>query len=82
MESVVHSFLHQNCHHQLPSPYEYEIWNYQPADVDLIQQAIEKFSCEKSFRKLNINEMVFLFNRTIKNIFSNFIHLGLTTSSS
>ena len=84
MESGVHSYLHQNCHHQLiyaknnlkvfyPPPYGREIWHYQLANVDLIQRAIEQFSWEKSFRNLNINEMVFLFNKTIKNIFSNFI---------
>ena len=49
------------------------ICHYQRANVDLIQRAIEEFSWEKSFRNLNINEMVFLFNKTIKNIFSNFI---------
>ena len=84
MESGVHFFLHENCHHQViyekinlkvfyPSPYKREIWHYQRANVDLIQQAIEQFSWEKSFRNLNINEMVFLFNKTIKNIFQNFI---------
>ena len=84
MESGVHSSLHQNCHHQLiytkvnlkvfyAPPYEREIWHYQRANVDLIQRAIEQFSWEKSFRYLHVNEMVFLFNKTIKNIFSNFI---------
>ena len=65
MESGVHSFLHQNCHHQtiyakinlkvfyLPP----EIWHYQRANVDLIERAIEQFSSEKSF---NINESVFI----------------------
>ena len=84
MESGVHSPLYQYCHHQIiyakinlkvfyPPPYEREIWHYQRANVDLIQRAIEQLSCEKSFRSLNINEMVSLFNKTIKNIFSNFI---------
>ena len=45
----------------------------QRANVDLIQRAIEQFAWEKSFRNININEMVFVFNKTIKNIFSNFI---------
>ena len=49
----------------------YGIINVQ--NVDLIQRAIEQFSWEKSFRNLTINEMVFVFNKTIKNIFSNFI---------
>ena len=48
------------------------VWHYQRANVDQIQQAIEQFSWGKSFRSLNINEMVFN-NKTIKNIFSNFI---------
>ena len=84
MESGVHSSLYQNCHHQIiyakinlevcyPPPYEGEIWHYQRANVDQIQLAIEQFSWEKSFRNLNINETVSLFNRTIKNILSNYI---------
>ena len=50
-----------------------EILHYQRANVDQIQQGIEQFSWEKSFRNLNINEMVSLFNRAIKNILSNYI---------
>ena len=82
MKLGYHSSLHQNCHHQLiyakiklkvfyQPPHEREIWHYQRANVDLIQRAIEQFSWEKPFR--NFNEIVFLFNKTIKDIFSNFI---------
>ena len=56
-----------------PLPYERDIWHYQRANVDQIQRAIEQFSWKKLFRNLNINEMVSLFNRTIKNIPSNYI---------
>ena len=91
MESRVHSSLHQNCHHQLiyaktnvkvfyPPPYEREVWHYQRANIDLIQLAIGQFSQEKSFRNLNINEMVFLLNKTIKNILSNYIPYETATS--
>ena len=84
MESAVHSPLYENCHHQLvydkfnlnvwyPPPYEREIWHYQYANIDQIKRAIEKFPWEKSFRNLCINEMVHLFNKTIKNILSNYI---------
>ena len=62
--------LIQKCY---PSPYEYEIWHYQPGNVDQIQWAIVRFSLEKLFGNLNINEMVSLFNKTIKNILSNYI---------
>ena len=56
-----------------PRPYEREILHYQSASIDQIQRAIEPFSWEKLFKNLNINEMIFLFNRTIKNILSNYI---------
>ena len=39
--------------------------HYQRLNVDLIHRAIEQF--------LNIDEIVFLLNKTIKNIFSNYI---------
>ena len=44
-----------------------------------IQRATEQLSRENSFRNLNINEMVSLFNQTIKNILSNYIpHEAIT----
>ena len=84
MEAGVPSLLHENCHHQLvyakfnlkvwhPPPYEREIWHYQHANIDQIKRAIKQFPWGKSFRNLCINEMVHLFNKTIKNILSNYI---------
>ena len=84
MESDVHPSLHLNCHHQLtyakfnlkihyPPPYEREIWHYQKANTDQIRKTIEQFSWDRSFKNLDGNEMVFLFNRTIKNIISKYI---------
>ena len=46
---------------------------YQRITVDQIQQTIKQFSLEESFTNLTTNEMVFLLNKTIKNIFSNYI---------
>ena len=91
MESGIHFSLHRNCHHQLiyakinlkvfyTPPYDREIWHYQRTNVGLIQRVIEQFSWEKSFRNLNINEMFFLFNKTIKNILSNYIFHETFTS--
>ena len=104
MESGVHSSLHQNCHHQIiyakinfkvfyPPPYEREIWHYQREDVDQIQQAIEQFSWEKSFRNVNVNEMVSIFTKLSRTFFQiifltkqslvmTMIHLGLIKTSS
>ena len=76
MESGVHPSLHSNCHHQItyakfnlkihyPPPYEREIWHYQNSNIDQIRKAIEQFPWDRSFKYLEVNEMVFLFNRTI-----------------
>ena len=84
MESGVHSSLHSNCHHQItyarfnlkifyPSAYEREIWHYQNANIDLIQQAIRDFNWERAFHRKNINEKVLALNNTINNVLSNFI---------
>ena len=81
---IIHSSLHQNCHHQIiyakfnfkvfsHPPYEREIWHYQSTNVDQIQRATEQFSWKKSFRNQNVNEMVSWSKKTIKNILSNYI---------
>ena len=43
------------------------------ANVDLIKQAINNFKWEKAFSNANINEKVSLFNKTILNIFNNYV---------
>ena len=82
MESGIHPSLH--CHYQVthakfnlkthyPPPYEREIWHFQKANTDQIREAIEQFSWDRSFKNLDFNKMVFLLNKTIKNILSNYI---------
>ena len=84
VESGVQSSLHQNCHHQIvfarfnlkvvfPPPYEREVWHFKKANIDHIRKAINGFQWEKSFQNMNVNDMVHLFNRTIKNILRNLI---------
>ena len=86
MESRVHLSLHPNCHHQItyakfnlkihyPPPYEREIWYYDQANVDHIRKAVDLFPWKKIFKNPNINDMIFLFNKTVKNIISNYIPL-------
>ena len=80
----IHSSLHQNCHHQIifakfnlkvhyPPPYEREVWHFKKANTDHIKRAINEFPWERSFANLDINHKVHLFNKTIRNILSNFI---------
>ena len=84
VESCVHSSLHQNCHRQIvfarfnlkvvfPPPYEREVWHFKKANVDHIRKAINGFQWEKSFQNMNVDDMVHLFNKIIKNILHNFI---------
>ena len=84
MESRVHSSLHPNCHHQItyakfnlkiyyPPPYEREIWHYEKANVDHIRRSINEFSWERCFANISVNNKVHMFNKTIKNIMSNYI---------
>ena len=84
MKSGVHHSLHPNCHHQIiyakfnlkvyhPPPYEREVRHYQSADSNAIEKAITYFSWERAFENLSVDEKVSLFNKTIKNILSDYI---------
>ena len=76
MSSGIHSSLHQNRHHQIifslkfhySSPYEREVWHFKKANTDHIKRAINGFPWERSFSKLDMNDIVYLFNNTIKNM--------------
>ena len=84
MDAGIHLSLHANCHHQIvyakfnlkihyPPPYEREVWHFEKADINLIRRVMDKLNWERAFFNLNINEMVSIFNTTIKNIMVNFI---------
>ena len=54
-------------------PYEREIWHYEKANVDHIRRSIDEFSWERCFANISVNNKVHMFNKTIKNIMSNYI---------
>ena len=83
-ESGVHPSLHPNSHHQIifakfnleilfPPPYFRDVWHYQDANTDLIRRAIDMFDWDRAFVNTNVNEKVFILNKTVLNILSNFI---------
>ena len=83
MDAGVHPSLHSKCHHQViyakltlqieyPPPYTREIWDYDKAQFDLINRAIENFDWNKRFSGQDIHNQVNLFNTTILNIFRKF----------
>ena len=72
MKSGVLSSLYENCHRQIvfvkfnlkvlyPSPYKQGVWHFNKANVDHIRKTISDFQGERSFAKMNINEMGFIF---------------------
>ena len=84
IDSGIHLSHHQNCHHKVifcklnlkieyPQPYAREVWDYGKTQIDLANRAIDQFDWVNLFLGNNINEQVILFNRTILNIFHNFI---------
>ena len=89
-ESGVHPSLHPNSYHQIifakfkleihyPPPYLRDFWYYQDANTNLIRRAIAMFDCNRAFVNINLNEKVFILNKNILNILSNFIpHETLT----
>ena len=84
MDSDVHTSLHPNCHHQIVHAklnlkieyyplYERLVWNYKNTNIQLLNRTIETFNWEKLLENKNVNEQVYLFNKTMLNIFHNFI---------
>ena len=83
-DSGVHPTLHSKCHHQIiysklnlqiayPPPYTRKIWYYNRSETDLINRSIESVDWPKFFSDKNVHEQVELFNKTLLNIFHNFI---------
>ena len=56
-----------------PSPYERDVWHYQDANNDLIQQSISQFSWERGFSNKGGNKQISIFNKIILDIKTKFI---------
>ena len=53
--------------------YKRLIWDYKNADIPSINRAIDIFDWGNSFKGKNVHEQVHFFNKTILNIFHNYI---------
>ena len=91
INSGVHPSLYQNCYHQIifaqinlkicnPPPYKRLVWDYKKPNIDVINLTIKSFNWEKVFNGKYINSQVDLFNKTLMNLFSNFIPNTIQTS--
>ena len=56
------------------------MWHYEKANVGHIRKYIDEFPWEKCFGNTRVNDKVHRFNKTIKNIMSNYIPHEATIS--
>ena len=84
MDSGVHASLHLNFCHQIINAklnlkteyqplHEQLVWDFKRTNIQLLNRAIETINPEKLLHNKNVNEQLYLFNKTMLNIFHNFI---------
>ena len=76
--------IFDRCHHDiiygkinirvpLPLTYVSEVWDYEKANIENIKKAISNFDWNKAFENLSVDEKVDFLNKTLLNIFRNYI---------
>ena len=76
--------IFDKCHHNiiygkinirvpLPPTYVREVWDYKKANIENTKKAISKFDGNKAFENLSVEEKVELLNKTLLNIFREYI---------
>ena len=50
-----------------------EVWDYEKANIENIKKAISSFDWNKAFENLSVDEKVDFLNKTLLNIFRNYI---------
>ena len=76
--------IFDKCHHNiiygkinicvpLPPIYVREVWDYIKANIENIKKAISTFDWNKAFENLSIDEKFQILNKTLLNIFRNYI---------
>ena len=57
----------------LPPTYVRQVWDYEKANIENIKKAISNFDWNKAFENLSVDEKVDFLNKTLLNIFRNYI---------
>ena len=84
VNSGIYTSLHPNFHNQIvqskfdlnifyPPPYQRLVWDYKKAVISSIRKALDLVNWEKLFRNENVDIQASIFNKTIFNMFSNFV---------
>ena len=64
---------------EYPPPYECLVWDYKHSDENAIARALHQVDWNFLFFNKNVHEQVSILNRTLINVFSNFIPNKLVT---
>ena len=89
-DSGVHPSLHSNCHRQTTQcklslnieyspPYERLFWDCNKANVESIEKSMQSVNWEVMFINKSIHKQVYIFKKTLMNIFSKFTQNKLVT---
>ena len=57
----------------LPPTYVWEVWDYIKANIENIKKTISNFDWNKAFENLSVDKKVEFLNKTLLNIFRNYI---------
>ena len=57
----------------LPLTYVQQVWDYEKENIENIKKAISSFDWNKAFENLSVDEKVDFLNKTLLNIFRNYI---------
>ena len=90
VNSGAHPSLQKNCHHQIsfcklnlkieyPPPYERLVRDYKKTYTNSIRTALKKVNWEFLFQNKNVHEQVLILNKTLLNVFSNYVPNKIVT---
>ena len=76
--------IFDKCHHNiiyckfniglpLPPTYVREVWDYEKTNIENTKKSISNFDWNKAFENLSVDEKVDFLNKTLLNIFINYI---------
>ena len=67
-----HNIIHGKINIRVPT-YVQEVWDYEKPNIEHIKKAISNFDWNKAFENLSVAEKVDFLNKTLLNIFKNYI---------
>ena len=79
--AIIKMFCKLNLQIEYPPPYECSVWDYKKADTNSIKKALKQVNCKFLFQNKNVHEQVLILNKTLLNVFSNYVSNKIFTIS-